>query len=141
MVALEPNGMPALVGSRAPETFGDSAISTGISNHLRGNKFPAFVNEPRQMAFEGNRAAITDPRRTQPDDGAAEDSSSNARAIGSALDFEFDVRAWQQPVVGLDERSARRHVDQTRAVSRTYARGYDAVFLERVQTPGPASIW
>jgi hypothetical protein len=81
-------------------------ISTGISNHLRGNNFPAFINEPRQMAIERDGAAITDPRRTQPDHGAAKDPSSNARAIGSALDFEFDVRAWQQSVVGLDERPA-----------------------------------
>ena len=106
MVALEPNGMPAFDGRCGPETFGDSVISTGISNHLRGNNFPAFVNEPQQMAIECNGAAITDPGRTQPDHGAPEDSSSDARAIRSALDLDFDVRAWQQSVIGLDERAA-----------------------------------
>src|SRR3954454_22841481 len=122
MTAADPNGMPAVEEAPTAETFRHSVISTGISNHLRGSNFPVLVYEPRKMAIECNRTSITEPCRTHPDHVASEDPAADSRPIRSLLDVQFDLSAWQQPVVCLYQGAARRHVDQPCAMPGPYRR-------------------
>ena len=110
-------------------------ISIGISNHSRGNNFPAFVYEPRKITVERNRAAITHPCRSDPHHIAADDTPADASAVGPLLDIQFDFRTWQQPMVRLDQCTSGGHVDQASSVSRVHTSRPDAMFLESVHAP------
>jgi hypothetical protein len=140
MALAEPKGMPSFEDAAPFEMLGDSLISIDISNHPRGSNFPALVYEPRKMAIEGNGAAVADPRGTDPDHAASDNTAADSGPVVSLLDIQFDLGTRQQPMVGLDQRAAGGHVDHTRAMSWTYACGLDAVFLERVHAAAPASI-
>ena len=120
--------------TRRSETSRHSVISSDISNHLRSREFPAFVDEPRQMPVERDRAAIAHPGRTHPHHRAPQHPSANARAIGFGLDLQFDGRSRKQAMVGLDQRAPGARRRSAAPVSGPYRRRDDAVLVERLQT-------
>src|SRR6185369_7341886 len=127
MPAAEPNAMPSRSDGSPPETFRYSMISFVISNHLRGISFPAFLDEPRQMAIERDRAAVTHPGRAHPDDRASHDLAADAGALRSGFDLQFDSRSGQQAVARFDEGAAGRHVDDPRPMAGPHQRVHDMV--------------
>src|SRR6516164_1890416 len=135
MTAPEPKRMPAFEDATTPEMLRHPLISIGISNHSRGNNFPAFVYEPRKITVERNRAAITHTCRSDPHHIAADDTPADASAVGPLLDIQFDFRTWQQPMVRLDQCTSGGHVDQASSVSRVHTSRPDAMFLESVHAP------
>src|SRR5258708_34296972 len=101
MAGDEPNTMPAVAGRSQAEMPRDSLISIDISDHQLGRGFPAFIDEPREVAIEGDRTAIADPGRAQFDHSASHDPSGNARSL-RRFNLEFHGCARQEQVRALD---------------------------------------
>jgi hypothetical protein len=132
--------MPVVEDVAFAEMLRHSLISIGISNHSRGSNFPALVDKPRKVTVERDGAAIADPRRPNPHYVASDDTPADASAVRSLLDVQFDLGTGQQPMVRLDQRAARGHINQTRAMSRMHARRPYAVFLEGLHPAEATSI-
>src|SRR3954453_1026310 len=103
MAGVEPNAMPVAGRGSHVEIVRHSEVSIVISNHPRGSRFPALVDEPRQMSIECDRASIAHPRRSKTNDEAAEDASWDAGGVSALFDLQFDNRPRQQPMAGLNQ--------------------------------------
>src|SRR5256885_13197007 len=101
MAGDEPNAMPATGRGSHAEIVRHSGVSIVISNHPRGSRFPALVDEPRQMSIECDRTSIADPGRSETDDEAAQDPSWDIGGVNAPFDLPFDKRPPQQPLAGL----------------------------------------
>ena len=94
-----------------------------ISNHLRSSRVPAFVDEPRQVTIERDRAAVADPGRAQPHDGAPQHLSAHVGAVA----FPFPPAVPPRCPAAADgwsrsaRRRPRRRSTRARCPGRTHA--------------------
>ena len=116
--------MPAAAGdSRRRKYARHSAISIAISNHLRGRCFPAFVDEPRKMAIERDRAAIADPGRTHPAPrrSAAPDRGRSRDPCPFSTCSSTDVPGSRRWLVSISAPPADTSISRARCPGRTHA--------------------
>src|SRR5262245_30940441 len=104
-----------------------------------GSVIPIVIVVPREMAVEGDGAAVADRLGTNAHDRAANDAPAEFGAAILAFQLKLHVCARQQPVLGFHEDAAGRDVDDRRQVARPDARPYDSMLVNVVApASGPA---